>query len=86
VGERRAIETAGRCCDGCRIDCVYDYLQFAIKREVMNHVLWPEGKEHESHADGIFYESVGEFTPIYPADIKISQNRRTPASTYVPVK
>jgi glycosyltransferase involved in cell wall biosynthesis len=90
VGERRAIAPGGRCCNGRRMDCHVDYLQFCHKMEV--HLLlgpdayWPEGKESESHADGIFMERIGEHVPIYPIDVKVSQNRRTSRSTYVPVR
>jgi hypothetical protein len=47
---------------------------------------WPEDKATESHADGLFMERIGAQVPIYPIDIKVSQNRRTPRSTYVPVR
>src|SRR5207244_112763 len=37
------------------------------------------------HADGIVMERIGEHTPIYPIDVKVSQNRRTLQSTYAPL-
>jgi glycosyltransferase involved in cell wall biosynthesis len=87
VGERRADRPGGRAVGGKQMDCVVDYLQFCHRKDIVNVTgLWPEGKDTESHADGVFMEVVGSHVPIYPIDIKISQNRRTPASTYAPVK
>jgi glycosyltransferase involved in cell wall biosynthesis len=90
VGERRATAPGGRCCNGRRMDCHVDYLQFCHNRDVLRllapDAYWPEGKESESHADGIFMERIGEQVPIYPIDVKVSQNRRTSQSTYVPVR
>jgi glycosyltransferase involved in cell wall biosynthesis len=90
VGERRATEPGGRCYHGRRMDCYVDYLQFCHKREILRllapDAYWPEDKETESHADGIFMERIGEQVPIYPIDVKVSQNRRTSRSTYVPVR
>jgi len=90
VGERRAMGIAGRCCGGKTLDCQVDYLQFCHKKSLLNmfpnNEYWAEGKETESHADGVFMEKCGSITPIHPIDIKVSQNRRTPQSTYVPVK
>lgn len=83
VGERRALVPAGLCV-GVRIDCVFDYLQFAIKSSLLSKFSWPEGKETESHADGVLYEQIGSIMPIHPIDVKISQNRRVPQSTYCP--
>jgi hypothetical protein len=89
VGERRAIGLAGRCCGGRALDCQVDYLQFCHRRRLLDHFegeqWWPEGKDTEAHADGVFMEACGEITPIHPIDIKVSQNRRTPRSTYHPV-
>jgi hypothetical protein len=89
VGERRATLPGGRACQGRRMDCHVDYLQFCHKAVVLralpNHEYWPEGKDSESHADGIFMERVGAYTTIYPIDVKVSQNRRTLRSTYAPV-
>jgi predicted GNAT family acetyltransferase len=93
IGERRADRPGGRSVGGKRMDCVVDYLQFCHTKELAEMLgiqkgneLWPEGKDTESHADGVFMEKCGELVPIYPIDIKVSQNRRTPQSTYVPVK
>jgi GT2 family glycosyltransferase len=90
VGERRATEIGGRICNGRLMNCQVDYLQFCHKAEVLKRFphdeYWPESKATESHADGIFMERVGEYVPIYPIDVKVSQNRRTPQSTYVPVR
>ena len=46
---------------------------------------WPESKDTEKHADGLFMERIGELVPIHPIDVKVSQNRRTAHSTYVPL-
>jgi hypothetical protein len=90
VGERRAIRPGGTFCNGRRMDCHVDYLQFCHKAEVLRLLpsdeYWPENKDAESHADGIFMERIGEHATIYPIDIKVSQNRRTPQSLNVPVR
>lgn len=89
VGERRATEPGGTRCQGRRMDCHVDYLQFCHKAEVLQLLpsteYWPEGKDTESHADGLFMERIGEHVTIFPIDVKVSQNRRTPHSTYVPI-
>jgi hypothetical protein len=90
VGERRAFGLGGRCCNGRALDCEVDYLQFCHRRDLLCRFpadeWWPEDKASEAHADGLFLERCGEIVPIYPIDVKVSQNRRTPQSTYVPVK
>jgi GT2 family glycosyltransferase len=89
-GERRATAVGGWCVNGRHMDCEVDYLQFCHRRDVLNVLpgdeYWPETKETESHADGIFMERIGEHVPIYPIDIKVSQNRRTPCSVNDPVE
>jgi glycosyltransferase involved in cell wall biosynthesis len=86
-GERRALKKMGKCV-GERMDCVIDYLQFCHKKTILNHLkeFWPEGKDTESHADGVFMDKIGEIVPVYPIDVKVSQNRRTIWSTYAPTK
>src|SRR5262249_27399445 len=63
-----------------------DYLQFCHKADILklfpDDEYWPEAKETEEHADGLFMERVGERVPIHPIDVKVSQNRRTARSTY----
>ena len=90
VGERRATQPGGKFCSGRRMDCHVDYLQFCHKSEVLrllpSHEYWPESKDSESHADGIFMERIGEHVTIYPIDVKVSQNRRTLQSINVPVR
>lgn len=90
VGERRATLLAGKCCAGRIVDCQVDYLQFCHKREVLqlfpHDEYWPEGKDTETHADGLFMERIGELVPIYPIDVKVSQNRRTAHSLNDPVE
>src|SRR5205814_10382936 len=89
VGERLATQVGGRCCNGGVMDCQVDYLQLCHRRELLSlwphDEYWPESKETETHADGLFMERIGEHVPIYPIDVKVSQNRRTPQSKYVPV-
>jgi glycosyltransferase involved in cell wall biosynthesis len=89
VGERRATRPGGRSCNGRQMDCYVDYLQLCHKTEILERFpdqeYWPETKDYETHADGIFMERIGEHAPIYPIDAKVSQNRRTLHSTYVPV-
>ena len=90
VGERRATEPGGNCCGGRIMDCRVDYLQLCHKPEVLtlfpNEEYWPEGKETESHADGIFMERIGKHVSIHPIDVKVSQNRRSLRSTYNPIR
>lgn len=85
-GERRAIDKVGKCV-GSPMDCKIDYLQFCHSREILEKIsfpYWPEGLDTKEHADGIFMDKIGEIVPVYPIDIKLSQNRRTPWSTYKP--
>jgi hypothetical protein len=88
VGERRADRVGGRCVRGRIMDRQVDYLQLCHKLEVLEQIeeygWWPEEKATEDHADGIFMERIGYVTPILPIDVKVSQNRRTPRSTYAP--
>lgn len=88
VGERRAIHKAGMFCGGVPMDCHVDYAQMCHRRSVLQAIddseWWPEGKDTETHADGVFMERIGLITTFYPIDIKVSQNRRTPKSTYAP--
>lgn len=90
IGERRAGPVGGKCINGRQMDCQVDYLQFCHKKELLEvfptDEYWPEDKSTESHADGVFMERCGLYVPIYPVDIKVSQNRRTPNSTYGPAK
>jgi hypothetical protein len=87
VGQRRALGLGGKCVSGRVMDCQVDYLQLCHRRSVLDLLgdpWWPEGKETESHADGVFMERLGEHVPIVPHDVTVGQNRRTPRSTYVP--
>ncbi|HEX5270098.1 MAG TPA: hypothetical protein VFW33_06420 [Gemmataceae bacterium] len=89
VGERRATEPGGRSCGGRKMDCEVDYLQFCHRADVLrlfpDDEYWPESKDTEEHADGLFIERVGALVPIHPIDVKVSQNRRTARSTYIPL-
>lgn len=84
VGQRLAKRMAGRICKGVKLDCKVDYLQFCHRRVLLDQLStnewWPENKDTESHADGIFMENCGALTPIYPINVKVSQNRRAPSS------
>lgn len=91
TGERRALSLGGRICKGRSLNCQVDYAQMAHRRSILyrikgheNQEWWPEGKDSETHADGIFMERIGAVTPFYPIDIKVSQNRRTPKSLNCP--
>ncbi len=90
IGERRARRVAGKCCNGRPLDCQVDYLQFCHRRSLLDRFegreWWPEEKETESHADGIFLERCGSLTPIHPVDRKVSMNRRTFSSKYCRVR
>lgn len=86
TGERRALEVMGSAGQGRSPDCVLDYLQFCHTLDILKRrkQYWPEKKSTQHHADGVFMAKIGSIVPIYPIDIKIGQNRRTPISTYIP--
>ena len=88
VGERRARAPGGNSCHGRIMDCQVDYLQLCHRRSILDHFrndeYWPEDKATEDHADGLFMEKLGHICPIYPLDVKIGQNRRTPWSLNLP--
>jgi len=91
IGERRAVGMGGKCCAGRQMDCQVDYGQFCHRRLVIkgmrgNPEYWPENKASGFHADGLFMEKVGAMYPIYPIDVKVGVNRRTPQSMYAPTK
>jgi hypothetical protein len=89
VGERRATAPGGRSCGGRTMDCEVDYLQFCHRADVLrlfsDDEYWPEAKETEEHADGLFMERIGALVPIHPVDVKVSQNRRTVGSINIPL-
>jgi len=88
VGERRALASGGKCCDGRIMDCQVDYLQLCHRRTALDAFpdtdYWPDDITTGDHADGLFMEKLGAFFEIIPIDIKVSQNRRTPWSVNVP--
>lgn len=89
VGERKALVCKGSClgrADNLRLDCVVDGMQLCHYTDIVKDPWWPEGKDTECHADGVLLEKIGSQMPIYPIDIKTSQNRRTPNSKYGPSK
>jgi len=88
VGERRAISSGGKACNGRIMDCQVDYLQLCHRRSALNALsgteYWPEDSTTGDHADGIFMEKLGDLFEIFPIDVKVSQNRRTPWSVNLP--
>lgn len=85
LGERRAIEPMGKFGNKfISMDCKVDMMQFCHTKRVWTS--WPDGKDTESHADGVFMDRIGRSVTVYPIDIKVSQNRRTPFSTYAPTR
>jgi glycosyltransferase involved in cell wall biosynthesis len=85
IGERRAIQLMGKTVNRfVSMDCKVDMMQFCHTKNVWT--LWPEDKDTESHADGVFMDKIGKLVTVHPIDIKVSQNRRTPLSTYAPTK
>jgi hypothetical protein len=88
TGERLAVGVGGAYAKGRRMDCQVDYLQFCHKVDVLRKLpgdeYMPECLETSRHADGVFMERVGGVVPIYPINVKVSQNRRTPLSFYGP--
>jgi glycosyltransferase involved in cell wall biosynthesis len=86
VGERKALEIGGR--GAYRMSCRVDYLQLCHRVEILKHFedeYWPESKETEKFADGIFMEKIGQISYIYPIPVKIGQNRRCENSTNAPL-
>jgi spore maturation protein CgeD len=85
-GERKALEICGE--GTYKMDCRVDYLQFCHKLEILNMLdhseWWSESKNNQSHADGLFMESVAEKTLVYPIFKKIGRNRRTKESVNFP--
>jgi spore maturation protein CgeD len=86
VGERRAVNVMGLAAQAELLNCKVDYLQFCHSRRIVqkHSIFWPESRNTETHADGVFMDMIGRYVPVYPIDIKVGQNRRTPLSTYVP--
>jgi hypothetical protein len=88
LGERRALAPGGKCCNGRIMDCQVDYLQLCHRRTALavlsDGEYWPEDKASGDHTDGLFMEKLGNFFPILPIDVKVSQNRRTPWSINLP--
>lgn len=91
-GERKADIIRGKCCNGGKLDCVVDMLQFCHTRSALyfidtpNCTYWSEELSTAAHADGVFMERIGTVFPIRPYDVKVATNRRTPKSLYGPTK
>jgi spore maturation protein CgeD len=88
IGQRIADRPAGTFCNGRKLDCEVDYLQFCHTRKLLEQFEQvygtkrphSEDKKDANHADGIFMEQVGAITTIYPIPVVVSCNRRTPES------
>lgn len=88
IGKRLADQPAGTFCNGRRLDCEVDYLQFCHSRKILDEFekvygtkrYHSEDKRDALHADGIFMEQIGALTTIYPITELVSCNRRTPNS------
>lgn len=84
IGEIGANGIRGSCVNGSRMDLFLDYLQIChsvdLLKEFPSDEYWPEHKDHVTHADGLFMEKIGLFSPIYPIKSKIGENRKVQSS------
>ena len=91
IGHRVANRPAGRACNGRRLDCRVDYLQFCHTARILEQFrqtyrttqYHSEDKSDSHHADGIFMEQIGALTKIYNIDKVLSMNRRTVQSANI---
>lgn len=84
-GERRAQEKRGLCVSsnmGDTINCSQLCHKASAFKWMNRPEYWPEDKPSEEQSDNIFASKIGSIVPIYPIDIKVCQNRRTPASKF----
>jgi len=86
-GARMADVARGKACNGPKLDCQVDYLQFCFSRVALEKYrekwgpeILSERLEDKGHADGIFMERMGELFPVYAVPAWIGMNRRTPLS------
>lgn len=86
-GARMADVARGKACNGPKMDCQVDYLQFCFSRVALEKYrekwgpeILSERLEDKGHADGIFMERMGELFPVYAVPAWIGMNRRTPLS------
>ena len=85
TGRRVADRPGGRFCNGRRLDCRVDYLQFCHTAKILEQFrqtyrttqYHSEDKRDAHHADGIFMEQIGALTKVYNIDKVLSMNRRT---------
>ncbi len=85
TGHRIADRPAGRFCNGRRLDCQVDYLQFCHTFKILEKFkevykttqYHSEDKRDCHHADGIFMEQIGAITKIHNVEKVLSMNRRT---------
>lgn len=88
IGRRLADRPAGAFCNGRKLDCEVDYLQFCHTRKILDEFerhygtrrYHSEDRKDADHADGIFMEQIGTLTTVYPIPELVSCNRRTPQS------
>lgn len=74
----RAEMIRGRCANGVRLDCKIDGGQVCVKSNLLERHKWPEGKQDQGHADGLWMESIGEEVPFEPIDVMVLHNRNIP--------
>lgn len=87
-GQRIADHPRGRFCNGLKLDCKVDYLQFCHSRKILEKFreAYPEtpyhceDKNQAFHADGLFMEQIGALTQVYPVIGTIGVNCRTASS------
>ena len=88
TGERRAKKKMGLCI-GESMDCKIDSGQICVSKklvEMLGDPYWPEGKETESHADGVFMNNLSRHECFMPIDVKIGLNRRSFHSVFNPAR
>ncbi|MBI5772767.1 MAG: glycosyltransferase family 2 protein [Verrucomicrobia bacterium] len=91
IGQRLADKPAGKFCQGRKLDCQVDYLQFCHTLKILEKVRAAHGtteyhledKSQGHHADGIFLERVGALTTVHPVPPVLSMNRRTADSVNI---
>ncbi len=84
AGRRIADRPAGRFCDGRKIDCQIDYLQFCHTAKLLERFreayqtteYFSEDRALGTHADGVFMEQMGALTTIHPINRVVCMNRR----------
>ena len=88
IGRRIANQPAGKFCNGRKLDCQVDNLQFCHARAILKRMeeaygtnrYHSEDKRDAWHADGIFMEQVGALTKVHNINKLVSMNRRAATS------